>query len=187
MTMYSLLLVILLVFVPALGQSSFPTLLAEKPAPELREKLMLFGQFVGSWNFNGVEYHDDGSHPTDKGEIHFHWVLDGKAIQDVWRETERSDSGPRLYGTTVRFYDPKSDSWRITFIDPGLGVVRAMTARRVGSDIVIEGRLASGERTRWIFSDITPDSFHWHGEKFIGKQWHTYEELWARRVGQMTL
>src|SRR5215471_11199646 len=113
--------------VPVCGQSSFPALLADKPAPEYQEKLMLFGQFVGSWSFTGVEYHDDGSHPTDKGEIHFHWVLEGRAIQDVFLETERSDSGQKLYGTTVRFYDPKADSWRITFIDPGLEIVRTMT------------------------------------------------------------
>ena len=62
--MRSLTLFIVLAFVPALGQTSFPALLAEKPALEHQEKLMLFGQFLGAWKFNGVEYHDDGSHPS---------------------------------------------------------------------------------------------------------------------------
>src|SRR5260370_38721275 len=108
-----------LVFAPAGAQSSFPALLAEEPAPEHQDKLMLFGQFVGSWNFDGVEYRDDGSRRTDKGEIHFHWVLQGRAIQDVFLETERRDSDPKIYGSTVRFYDPRSDSWRGRLIDSG--------------------------------------------------------------------
>src|SRR5690348_17298313 len=98
----SLAFFIALTLAPAWGQSNFPALLAEKPASEHQEKLMLFGQFVGSWNFNGVEYRDDGSRPTDKGEVHFHWILEGRAIQDVWRETERSDSDAKFYGTTLR-------------------------------------------------------------------------------------
>jgi hypothetical protein len=171
-----------LVCISACGQSSFPALLAEEPAPEHQDKLMLFGQFVGFWTFDGAEYRDDGSRRTDKGEIHFHWVLQGRAIQDVFLETERSDSDPKIYGSTVRFYDPKSDSWLVTYIDPVFGVVRTLTGRKIGSEIVMQGELSDSTPIRWIFSDIKPNSFHWHGEKRIGKKWRTYEELWARRA-----
>jgi len=142
---------------------------------------MLFGQFVGSWNFNGVEYRDDGSRPTDKGEVHFHWILEGRAIQDVWRETERSDSDAKFYGTTLRFYEPKSDSWRVAWINPVLGVVRTFTGNKIGSEIVMQGN-ADGLAIRWIFSDITKNSFHWRTEKLRGKKWRIYEELWAHRM-----
>jgi len=171
-----------LVFAPAGAQSSFPALLAEKPAPEHQDNLMLFGQFVGSWNFDGVEYRDDGSRRTDKGEIHFHWVLQGRAIQDVFLETERSDSDPKIYGSTVRFYDPRSDSWRVTYIDPVFGFVRTLTGRKIGAEIVMQGELSDSSPIRWIFSDIQPNSFHWYAEKLSGKKWRTYEELWAHRV-----
>ncbi|HZR29215.1 MAG TPA: hypothetical protein VFA71_10555 [Terriglobales bacterium] len=171
------------VFTSAVAQSSFPALLAEKPASEHQDKLMLFGQFVGSWTFDGVEYRDDGSRRTDKGEIYFHWVLQGRAIQDVFLETERSDSEPKMYGSTVRFYDPKSDSWWVTYIDPVFGVVRALTGRKIGTEIVMQGKLPDGSPIRWIFSGIQPNSFHWSGEKLSGKRWHIYEELWAHRVG----
>jgi len=180
--MRSLTLFIVLAFVRALGQTSFPALLAEKPALEHQEKLMLFGQFLGAWKFNGVEYHDDGSHPTDKGEIHFHWVLAGRAIQDVWRETERSDSDAKIYGTTLRFYDAKSDLWRVTWIDPVFGVVRTLTGQKIGSEIVMQGGAADGSPIRWIFSDIKRNSFHWRAEKLKETKWHIYEELWARRM-----
>jgi hypothetical protein len=34
-------------------------------------------------------------------------------------------------------------------------------ARPVGAEIVLEGSFAPEQTTRWIFSDITPDTFHW--------------------------
>lgn len=163
-------------------QSTFRALLADNAASEHRDKLMLFGQFVGSWKFSGTEYYDNGRRATDRGEIHFHWVLQGRAIQDVWLETKRTDSDPKVYGTTLRFYDPKTDSWRITWIEPRLGVVRMLTGTQVRSEIVLSGQAADGLPLRWIFSDIKRHSFHWRGEKSNGKQWRIYEELWANRM-----
>ena len=164
------------------AQKTFTALLTNNPAPEHREKLMLFGQFVGSWKFSGFEYHDDGARVTDRGEIHFRWVLQGRAIQDVWLETSRSDSAQRLYGTTIRFYDPKIDSWKNTFIDPEWGVVTTLNGNQVGSEIVLLGTGSDGSPIRWIFSDIKQDSFHWRAEKRNGKQWQIYEELWTKRL-----
>jgi hypothetical protein len=166
----------------AFGQSTFPPLLSDSPAHEHQDKLMLFGQLVGSWNFTGIEYHDDGTRSTDKGDIHFHWILGGNAIQDVWQETERSDTDEKVYGTTVRFYDPKNDFWRVTWIDPGRAVVRTFIGRRIGRDIVIEGRSENGMLIHWIFSDIQQRAFHWRAERLNGKKWRVYEELWARRI-----
>jgi hypothetical protein len=176
---------LLFVFALALtasAQDTFPALLTDKPASENRDKLMLFGQFIGSWSYEGVEYHDDGSRATGKGEIHFHWILQGRAIQDVWRDTERSDAGPGVYGTTVRFYDPKTDSWKVTWINPGSGTVHQLTARQIGSEIVLEGTGRNGTQFRWIFSDIKPNAFHWHAEKLVGKEWHTYEDVSAKKM-----
>ena len=170
-----------LLFSHAAAQTTFPVLLAKKPAVEYQDQLMLFGQFVGAWTFEGVEYHDDGSRVTDKGEIYFQWVLQGKAIQDVWRETKRSDLATKIYGTTVRFFDPKSNSWRVIWIEPGLGVVTILKGLKVGDEIVITGQTASGSSIRWIFSDIKRNSFRWHADKSSGKDWRTYEELWAHR------
>jgi len=118
--MKSMLAFILLCGSPGLlsAQTTFPALLADGPAAQYREKLMLFGQFVGNWEFQGVEYHADGSRVTDRGEIDFGWVLEGRAVQDVWIERERSDGKTKTYGTTLRAYDPKMDAWRIVWIDP---------------------------------------------------------------------
>ncbi len=57
---------------------------ADGPGPEMREKLMLFGQFVGDWDIVEARYpQPDGTEIKRRGEIHSGWILDGRAIQDV--------------------------------------------------------------------------------------------------------
>jgi len=52
---------------------------ADGPAGPHADELMLFGRFVGSWR---LEWSDaDGA--TATGELHFGWVLGGRAVQDV--------------------------------------------------------------------------------------------------------
>lgn len=182
MTMRSLMLIFLLAVTSATAQDTFLPLLANKPDPEHRDKLMLFGQFIGSWNYAATAYHDDGTRETSEGEIHFHWILQGRAVQDVWSAKSQSNAEAKPYGTTVRFYDPKSDTWKSTWISPVAGVVFPMTARQVGSEIVIEGTNSSGKLVHWIFSDIASNSFRWHAERLVDGKWRTYEDLTVKRM-----
>ena len=57
---------------------------ADGPAPEYADKLALYGQFVGDWDADVVTYTPDGARHEGQGEIHFGWVLRGRAVQDVW-------------------------------------------------------------------------------------------------------
>jgi hypothetical protein len=175
------LLLVMLLSATAVAQSPFSALLADKPAPDGQKQLMVFGRFVGAWTFKGIEYHDDGTHATDEGEIQFHWILGGRAIQDVWIETARSDQRPKIYGTTVRIYDPDARIWHAIWVDPVFDTVQALTGGKAGNKIVLQGRKKGGVPIRWIFSHIKQDSFYWYGEKQTGKDWRKYEELWARR------
>jgi hypothetical protein len=43
-------------------------------------------------------------------------------------------------------------------------VFRQQIGRPRGPDIVQEGTTDSGDLTRWSFTEITGDSFHWLGE-----------------------
>jgi len=171
----------------AVAQATFPELLADKASAAHAEKLATFGQFVGSWAAEGVEYNEDGTiAATTKGELHFHWILQGEAIQDVWMDTERSDDSPKTLGTTLRFYDPKTDTWSITWIHPRYATARTLTGRKVGDEIVIEGTSHSGVKYHWIFSDIKSDSFRWHSERFISGTWKTFEDVHARRMATVS-
>lgn len=84
---------------------------ADGPQPESKEKLTLFGQFVGDWDIIEARYpQPDGTEIKRKGEIHFEWILDGKAIQDVWMIYKENLRRMVPAGTTIRFYDHNLDA-----------------------------------------------------------------------------
>jgi hypothetical protein len=64
-------------------------------------------------------------------------------------------------------------------------VFRQQIGRAAGENVVQEGTTDSGELTRWSFTKITENSFHWLGEsKPAGApQWRLVVEVKARRRG----
>jgi hypothetical protein len=77
---------------------------ADGPDPNLKEKLMLFGQFVGDWDIIEARYTQaDGTEVKVKGEVHFGWILGGTAVQDVWMGCREGSQKVILFGTTIRF------------------------------------------------------------------------------------
>ena len=65
--------------------TDFPAVLhADGPDPERAEALKLYGRFIGDWDTEVIAHGADGTSHRTQGEIHFGWVLQGRAIQDVW-------------------------------------------------------------------------------------------------------
>lgn len=157
---------------------------AGAPFPGLEEKLALFGQFVGDWDILEDRYlQPDGTWAVSRGELHWGWILDGKALQDVWMSTDEKTHKSIPEGTTVRFYDPKIDAWHSVWISPTQGGVKTFMARQVGDEIVLEGKTTEGYPVKWIFSEITADSFRWHSEESRDnrKTWTLREEMRIRK------
>jgi len=161
-------------------------LLAGGPDPDYREQLMTFGQFVGSWDVEVTDYRDDGTDETASGEWHFAWALNGRAVQDVWlsparEEQERLGVPPREWGTVVRFYEPGSDCWRISWSGPYRARQILFVAHEEGNRIVLEGE-EDGTSLRWIFSEVAVDSFRWNALA-LGQDgsWRTVQEMRVRR------
>jgi hypothetical protein len=65
-------------------------------------------------------------------------------------------------------YDPRIDAWHITWCAPVGGVVVHLVGQRSGDEIVLEGTEPDGTLDRWVFSDITADSFVWSGYEAKG-------------------
>jgi hypothetical protein len=160
-------------------------------SPEIPEANDVYGWLVGSWEYDVLHYRAvDVSALGIKGEIHFGWVLEGRAIQDVWIMPRRSDRTPETdkinnnYGTTLRVWSPAIQAWLIRWINPVSGHLEEQIGRRIGKDIVQVGARADGTATRWRFTEIAPDSFHWIGEALNpdGQTWKIEGEFLARRT-----
>src|SRR5580692_5581664 len=78
-------------------------------SPEIDEADDVYGWLVGSWELEVLRYKavDVVSLQLD-GEVHFGWVLEGRAIQDVWIMPARNarsaytDKSNNMFGTTLR-------------------------------------------------------------------------------------
>ena len=169
---------------------------ADGPAADRAGKMDLYGGLIGSWDLDVTRFLDDGSKRQRPGEWHFGWILEGRAIQDVWivprrGELRRDDAAANAHscGTTLRIYDPRIEAWRIQWIDPVTENFLSMIGRKQADDIVQSGTNAEGRPVRWSFSHITPDSFRWRGETACERDasgtanWRLDAEFFALRVG----
>jgi hypothetical protein len=168
-----------------------PVLAAAGRSDEISDDADVYGFLVGSWDLDVRRYAGvDASRDGVRGELHAAWVLEGRAIQDVWIMPERSARHPALppgqnmYGTTLRLWDPALSAWRIHWSNPAGNHYEQQIGRRIGSDIVQVGTRANGVATRWRFVEITADSFHWLGDALQpdGTTWTLEGEFLARRV-----
>lgn len=170
--------------------SFLAALSADGPAADRASRMKLYGWLIGAWELDVTRFPANEPPLKLKGEWHFGWVLEGRAIQDVWivppRGARHGDAvaNKNAYGCTLRIYDPASDAWQIQWTDPVTQNFCAMTGRRDGDDIVQLGRNAAGQAIRWSFSQITPDSFRWRGETSPdgGASWRLDVEFFATRI-----
>jgi hypothetical protein len=161
---------------------------AARPDAALAGKLQLYGRFVGSWDLE-VDHHPlNGPPRSAAGEWHFGWVLDGKAVQDVWifpaRRLRGAAEAWHRYGSTFRWYDPAIDAWHITYFDPSRPYQLRQLGRAVGADIVQIGEDHNGVQRRWQFVEITAQTFRWIGDVSWdkGANWTFEMEMRARRA-----
>src|SRR5919109_4265036 len=102
----------------------------------LGDEAQTFDRFVGTWDADFSFRRKDGVVYHKKGELHFGWVMDGRAIQDLWIGYPTEGQKERSIGTTLRFFDPKLKQWRIVFISPQANYVVVAQGGREGERIV---------------------------------------------------
>lgn len=173
-----------------MSKSSFSEALsASGPHPSLGAHADTYARVIGSWTGEVRNHMAGGAPPVASIEVHFAWVLDGRAVQDTWITPSRADRAAgqtapmHWFGTTLRVFDPKSESWRALWWDPEAGFRIELEGRRVGDDIVQIGR--RGDLTiRWTFSRIAAGSLLWQGHvlESDGANWRLEVEVPLRRT-----
>jgi hypothetical protein len=166
------------------GNAMIKALEAPGPHPSLGDQARVFDRIAGSWDCDYSFHADDGTVRHSKGELLVGWVLDGRAVQDLFITYPAKGEKERRIGTTFRFFDTALKQWRIVFISPQFNYVVTVQGGVEGDRIVLRGTDSTdGAPIRWSFNDIKPDSFVWRGEKSRddGKTWKMEEEHHMKR------
>jgi hypothetical protein len=168
--------------------ASLEALVSHGPHPTLGQHAETYGRLIGGWYGEFSAYPAGAPALRASAEVHFAWALDGRAVQDVWITPARADRSGRaparnMYGTTLRVFDPQSESWRVLWFDPPSGTRCELEGRRQGDDVVQIGVSQTGVPIRWTISQIRPESFLWQGHILEpdGATWRLQAEFKLRR------
>lgn len=153
------------------------------PRPSLGANADLWDRFVGTWDCEFGFFLEDGSFRRKSGELHFGWILDGGAVQDIWISYPTEAGKNRSIGTSLRTYHAESGKWRVIFLNPDFGAFISVEGEMEGDRIILRGLDIDGAAIRWSFNEIKSDSFIWRGEKSPdgGKTWRLEEQHVMKR------
>ena len=176
---------------PSLDGGFAPRLIAPGPVPGEGSNRELYAPLIGDWEGEVVDRLPAGE-VRQTAELHFAWVLGGRAVQDLWivpAQREASSpavpgAGPPRYGTTLRVYDPARDRWRVAWFNPLSGAENHLEGRHEGRQVVQVGVDPGAGAMRWTFDVIDQGAFHWKGEISAdgGKTWICDTEFAAVRA-----
>jgi hypothetical protein len=157
---------------------------ATSPHPTLGDQAQVPGRLVGTWDVEYTTFAKDGTASQRTGEFIVEWVMDGRAIQDLWIVHPSGTRKEREVYTDLHWFDAKSRTWRSAFVDPEHGSVAKFTGGPVGNDrYVLETPDLGSKQTRWSFYDMRRDSFAVRGEASNddGKTWKLESEYKMKR------
>ena len=159
---------------------------ATSPHPSLGNQAEVVGSLVGTWDVAYTHFAKDGKTTHRTGEFIVGWVMDGRALQDLWIVHPSGTRKDREVYTNLHWFDPKARAWRSAFVDPEHGSVARFTGGPVGHDrFVLETQDFGSDKNRWSANDIRPDSFVWRDEASSdgGKTWRLQAEYQMKRRG----
>jgi hypothetical protein len=157
------------------------------PHPSLGDNAKVFGRLVGTWEVEYTDFSKNGKVTHRSGQLIVGWVMDGRAIQDLWIVNPSGARKEREVYTDLRYFEPKSRTWPAIFVDPEDASVAKFTGGAVGdSRIVLDSPDLDAQDTRWSFNDIRKDSFVFRDEASSdgGKTWRLRSEYHMRRRGE---
>ena len=114
-------------------------MVSDEPRPEYAEALRPFAPLIGSWDLDVAWYDETGAVTRQtKGEWHFAWALDGRAVADVWitpSRAARATDGDGEWGLSIRIHDPELNAFRSTWMGPKAAFVMPFISGVLGYDV----------------------------------------------------
>jgi len=159
---------------------------ATRPSPALGDHAHVLSRVIGTWDVEYTDFAQDGTATHRTGEFIVGWVMDGRAIQDLWIVNPSGTRREREVYSDLHYFDSKTRTWHATFFDPEHASVAKFTGGPVGEDrFVLETQDLGSPQTRWSFNDIRPESFVWRDEASGdgGKTWRLQAEYRMKRRG----
>lgn len=161
-------------------------LAADGPASDDRDRLLEFGRFVGSWELEVSYFGADGTEDRTTAEWHWNWALGGRAILDVLVLPSESSAPPSDgYHTLLRVFDDASGRWKVVWVAPQFGMVYKLTGS-VSEDggVVLYSDPGEAVPSKWVFSDVTDDTFLWEGftKDAPDGEWRLEQRMTAQRT-----
>lgn len=148
-------------------------LASSAPHPSLGAEARTFDRLIGTWDCDFSFRTADGTFKHKRGELLLGWVLDGRAVQDLWITYPTGSEKERRIGTSLRYFDTELKQWRVVFVNPQFNYLVTVHGGVAGDRIVLTGVDKDNAQIRWSFIDMTPNAFTWHGEtsRDGGKTW----------------
>ncbi len=152
--------------------------------PSLGDQANVFDRLVGAWEIGYAFISKDGATTQETGAFSAGWVMDGRVMQCLYTIDPSPTRKGKFIGTSLSYFDAKSQTWRLFFIDPENDAVIRVTGGAVGNDrIVLLTQETDGKIYRWSFNDIRPDAFVYRDEisRDGGSTWTLREEDHMKR------
>jgi hypothetical protein len=158
---------------------------AAGPQPSLGDQANVFGRLVGTWEIRYAFLSKDGATTQATGTFSAGWVMDGRVMQCLYTIDPSAARKEKFIGTSLSYFDAKSQTWRLFFIDPENDTVIRVTGGAVNDRIVFLTQETDGKVYRWSFNDIRPDTFVYRDEisRDGGNTWTLREEDRMERRG----
>lgn len=161
---------------------SFTKALVSEKTNKIPEEYDWFAPLIGDWEFDFFDGCDDSLRKV-KGEWIFRRILNGTGIEDLFicpsRETMFTNPQPDgEYGMAVRMFNNTKKCYDMVYACEKY--MRGLQFRLEAERLV--GTVLDNPAEKWVFSDITKDTFHWQNITVLETgEWQVNSNVYAKR------
>lgn len=143
-----------------------------------------FAPLIGNWDFDYYDGYYKEKPRHVKGEWIFRYVLEGAGVEDIFicpsRATREASPQPDgEYGVAIRMFHPEKKCYDLVYTCTGR--MTRLEFRKEKDKLV--GTRLDCPRQKWVFSEITDDTFHWQNVTVLENgDWKINADVYGKRV-----